>query len=186
MIFGHFLFEGDQDHHRGGSWPTYHLYGLGVDLLTVFMKFWHFLFEGFRTTPVAHDLHIIWCLFTWENRVYIWFRGGDLNRLIRYLCTSCSKRVRTSPGLITYILFDASWDKEQENIWFSDQVSNRFLDIWSFPIHESLGMTPGVISHILLVTANIWFWRPYDIISDRFQVMTIFNRVYNFSYRILC
>lgn len=159
---------------RGGSLNRFH-------------EIWAFSVRGVQDHPRGSwPTYHLMPLYMRKKSVYIWFRGGDLNRLIRYLCTSCSKRVRTSPGLITYILFDASWDKEQENIWFSDQVSNRFLDIWSFPIHESLGMTPGVISHILLVTANIWFWRPYDIISDRFQVMTIFNRVYNFSYRILC
>lgn len=51
-----------------------------------------------------------------------------------------------------------------------------------------VGMTPGVRSnkpYILPVTANIWLWKPYIIIFVRFQV-TIYNRVYDSSYKVQC
>lgn len=47
-------------------------------------------------------------------------------------------------------------------------------------------MTPRArsnIPQILPITGSIWFWGPYVIISDCFQVLTIYNTVYDFSLR---
>lgn len=50
-------------------------------------------------------------------------------------------------------------------------------------------MTPRIrfnIPHIRSITVNIWFWKPYEIISVRVYVITIYNRVYGFPHSVLC
>lgn len=57
------------------TWPKEQeyniLYDIGVGFLTVFKIFGHFLFEVFRKTSGAHDLHTMWFSLTQGIRIYM-------------------------------------------------------------------------------------------------------------------
>jgi hypothetical protein len=72
------------------------IYGVGISMS--FEVFDYFLgIKGERTTPYGYDLHTIRCYLIQEIRIYIWYRGGDLNSFRDIWALPVSKRDRITP-----------------------------------------------------------------------------------------
>lgn len=84
-----------------------------------------------------------------------------------------------SPGADSlHTLFDAHWHKEQKYtcIWFRRQHPNRFFFRYIVTLNFGEGgWRWSNKAHILPVIVDIWFWKPYLIISVHFKLITFYN-----------
>lgn len=112
------------------------IYGLGVVITTVFNIFGHFLFNG--SQDQAQGLWSTRHLMSLEKnkkRIYMYVvKGWDSQPFKIHLGSYCSRGPRQTNGFMTYTPFDAVWHKEQEFIWFKDEILSLFIDMLALSV----------------------------------------------------
>lgn len=91
-----------------------------------------------------HLLYMIWTYMTRGTRICMYGLWVGIitifNILGHFLFHGGSE---LTLGLMTYILFDSPWHKEQENILSKGEDPNRSQVIWSFSVHGGHNHLPS-------------------------------------------